>query len=219
MGEALEHLRFAQASDAVQLEELKRIIRASPVLMETLETAKTMGLPDWWVVSGAIYNQVWNDLTGRPEMYGVKDIDLFYFDPDTSWEAEDAVIQRGASLFRDTPPVEIRNQARVHIWYKDHFGEDYPALGSSAQGIDHFACKTHCIGVRLTDDLDIYAPFGLLGRAEGFLQTHLGFQTIEHACSVKAEQNDKNQDGDHDDSFGIHSIAPSYTMSTARQFY
>jgi len=59
----------------------------------------------------------------------------------------------------------------------------------------------------------------LLGRAEGFLQTHLGFQTIEHACSVKAEQNDKNQDGDHDDSFGIHSIAPSYTMSTARQFY
>ena len=161
MGEALEHLRFAQASDAVQLEELKRIIRASPVLMETLETAKTMGLPDWWVVSGAIYNQVWNDLTGRPEMYGVKDIDLFYFDPDTSWEAEDAVIQRGASLFRDTPPVEIRNQARVHIWYKDHFGEDYPALGSSAQGIDHFACKTHCIGVRLTDDLDIYAPFGL----------------------------------------------------------
>ena len=161
MGEALEHLRLARASDAVQLEELKRIIRASPVLMETLETAKTMGLPDWWVVSGAIYNQVWNDLTGRPEMYGVKDIDLFYFDPDTSWEAEDAVIQRGASLFRDTPPVEIRNQARVHIWYKDHFGEDYPALGSSAQGIDHFACKTHCIGVRLTDDLDIYAPFGL----------------------------------------------------------
>ena len=161
MGETLEHLRLARASDAVQLEELKRIIRTSPVLMETLKTAKTMGLPDWWVVSGAIYNQVWNDLTGRPEMYGVKDIDLFYFDPDTSWEAEDAVIQRGASLFRDTPPVEIRNQARVHIWYKDHFGEDYPALGSSAQGIDHFACKTHCIGVRLTDDLDIYAPFGL----------------------------------------------------------
>jgi len=141
--------------------ELERIIRASPVLMAALKTAKTMKLDDWWIVSGAIYNQVWNDLTGRPEMYGVKDIDLFYFDPDTSWEAEDAVIRRGATQFSDKPPVEIRNQARVHLWSREHFGRDCPQYHSSHDGIDHFASKTHCVGVRLTDRLEVYAPYGL----------------------------------------------------------
>lgn len=157
----MNHLRFANASDEVQLAELKRIIGRSPVLTRTFEIARDMDLPDWWVVSGAIYNQVWNDLTGRPEMYGVKDIDLFYFDPDTSYEAEDAIIQRGGKNFPDEPPVEIRNQARVHLWYKDHFGRDYAPLSSSCEGIDRFACRTHCVGVQLSDDLRIYAPFGL----------------------------------------------------------
>jgi len=117
------------------MEELKRIILASPVLMRTLEVAQKMDMADWWIVSGAIYNQVWNDLTGRPEMYGVKDIDIFYFDEDTSWEAEDAVIKRGASLFGATPPVEIRNQARVHLWYQSHFGRDCPEYRNSRHGI------------------------------------------------------------------------------------
>ena len=46
---------------------------------------------------------------------GIRDADLFYVDPDTSWAAEDAVIGRGAELFADLPvPVEIRNEARVH---------------------------------------------------------------------------------------------------------
>lgn len=157
----MKHLRYGAASDAEQLAELERIVRASPVLMETLTKAREFNLPDWWIVSGAIYNQVWNDLTGRGEMYGVKDIDLFYFDPDTSYEAEDAVIQKGTALFAGNPPVEIRNQARVHLWYKDHFGQDYPVLTSSAHGIDHFACKTHCVGIRSTEGLEIYAPYGL----------------------------------------------------------
>lgn len=61
--------------------------------MRVFECGRAMALPDWWIVSGAIYNQVWNHLTGRPDMTGVKDIDLFYFDPDTSYEAEDTVIK------------------------------------------------------------------------------------------------------------------------------
>jgi len=133
------------------------------VLMRTLRQARAMDLPDWWLVSGAIYNQVWNALTGRPEMYGVKDIDLFYFDPDTSWAAEDRQIARAAEMFDPQPPVELRNQARVHLWYEDHFGQPYAPLRDSREGIDRFACKTHCVGVRLRAQgrLEIYAPYGL----------------------------------------------------------
>lgn len=144
-------------------DELRKVIRACPPLMAALRAARGMALPDWWIVSGALYNQVWNARTGRPDLYGVKDIDLFYFDPDTSWEAEDATIRRAAGLFAAAPPVEIRNQARVPLWYRDRFGHDYPPLSSSAEAIDRFACRAHCVGVRLEadDGLTVHAPYGL----------------------------------------------------------
>lgn len=46
------------------------------------------------------------------------DYDLFYFDDsDISWAAKDLVISRGQELFADVAvDVEIRNQARVHLW-------------------------------------------------------------------------------------------------------
>jgi len=159
----VSHLRLAGADNETQRAALLDIVMASPVLMRTLGLARGLDLPDWWLVSGAIYNQVWNHLTGRPEMYGVKDIDLFYFDPDTSYEAEDRQIRRAAATFPATPPVELRNQARVHLWYPDRFGQAYPELPHSRAAIDLFASRTHCVGLRLLGGgaLDLYAPYGL----------------------------------------------------------
>ncbi|MGR3662540.1 MAG: nucleotidyltransferase family protein [Paracoccaceae bacterium] len=158
----MKHLRFAQASEAARRDALFEIVRASPVLMQVFERARELDLPDWWVVSGAIYNQVWNHLSGRADMYGVNDVDLFYFDPDTGYEAEDRVI-REAVGFPEKPPIEIRNQARVHLWYEQHFGEAYTPLRDCREAIDRFACRTHCVGMRLREDgeFDLYAPFGL----------------------------------------------------------
>ena len=51
-------------------------------------------LPDAWIVSGCLVQTVWNVLTGRAVDYGINDYDVFYFDPDTSWAAEDAVIRK-----------------------------------------------------------------------------------------------------------------------------
>jgi uncharacterized protein len=156
------HLCFAGRDPATQDRALRDIIAQSPSLTDRLERARDWGLPDWWIVSGAIYNTVWNHLTGRPDMYGVKDVDLFYFDEDRSYETEDRLIREAATRFPRQPPVELRNQARVHLWYPAHFGQPYPELGASHQAIDHFACKTHCIGARLTTSgLDLYAPYGL----------------------------------------------------------
>lgn len=161
----MHHLRFSGLPFEHQREAFLAILQADPLVRTALETARRLGLPDWWIVSGALYNTVWNALTGRASGHGVKDVDLFYFDAaDLTWEAEDAVIRRAAPLFTDLPvPVEIRNQARGHLWYEGHFGQPYPPLGSSREGIDRFACKTHAVGVRLGVDgtLDLYAPFGL----------------------------------------------------------
>lgn len=153
---------LAGAGDAQQLAALNTIIRNQPNIMAALETLRAADLPDPWLVSGAIYCNVWNHLTGRPADHGVKDYDIFYFDEDTSYEAEDQIIKRLTPHFAPNPPVEIRNQARVPLWYRNKFGRDYPAVANCKTAIDRFACTTHCVGARLIgDDLDIYAPFGL----------------------------------------------------------
>lgn len=142
---------------------LEEILRTDPITLRALEEARTFDLPNWWLVSGAIYNTVWNVLTGRPSGHGIKDIDLMYFDADTTWEAEDRVIRRGAAHFSADPPIEIRNQARVHLWYEDHFGHPIAPLISTEDSILNFASKTHAVGVRLEPDdtLTVCAPFGL----------------------------------------------------------
>src|SRR6478609_9907140 len=77
-----------------------------------------LDLPDAWLVSGCLVQTVWNVLTGRAVDYGINDYDVFYFDPDTTWAAEDAVIRQLHDAFANLGvTVEIRNQARVHLWY------------------------------------------------------------------------------------------------------
>lgn len=141
------------------------IVRKNPQLMQVLTTVRGLDLPDWRIFSGAVYQAVWNAQTGRPVGYGIKDYDLGYFDPDTSWDAEDAVIKRVAAAF-DAPLrdlVEVRNQARVHLWFEQRFGEPYDALPDTDTALSRFVAPAFAVGVRLeTDDtISVAAPFGL----------------------------------------------------------
>jgi hypothetical protein len=140
------------------------LVLADPTVAAVLERAPRLVVGDWWLTAGVLFQTVWNVLTGRPAGEGIRDADLFYFDPDTSWAAEDAVIRRGAELFGEIAvPVEIRNEARVHLWYADRFGTAPPApLRSCAEAVDGFAAV--CCSVAVTVDPDgrarAYAPYG-----------------------------------------------------------
>ena len=146
-------------------DELSDILKASPQVMRVLTTVRGLGLPDWRLFSGAVYQTVWNAVTGRDPAYGLKDFDIGYFDPDTSWDAEDVFIQRTARAF-DEPlrsAVEVRNQARVHLWFHHKFGEPYEALTGTDEALSRFVAPAFGVGVRLEDDdrITVAAPFGL----------------------------------------------------------
>src|SRR5258708_21829225 len=83
-----------------------------------------MTRPSWYLVAGCLYKTVWKMVTTQPPEAGILDYDLAYFDgSDLSWDAEDAVIGAGRQVFADLAvPVQIRNQARVHLWYEQKFG-------------------------------------------------------------------------------------------------
>jgi uncharacterized protein len=140
--------------------------RLTAILMQVLSVARRLCLPDWLVFSGAVYQPVLNHLTGRALDYGIKDYDLGYFDAsDLSYEVEDAVIRRVEDAF-DEPlrsMVEVRNQARVHLWFETKFREPYGPLSCTAEALERFASATFAVGVRLESDDRLYieAPFGL----------------------------------------------------------
>jgi hypothetical protein len=154
------------ASESELRERLTAILCATPPLMRVLSVARHLSLPDWLVFSGAVYQPVINHLTGLPLDYGIKDYDLAYFEAsDLFYEAEDEVICRVKAAF-DEPlrgMVEVRNQARVHLWFEAKFGEAYQPLSSTAEALERFASATFAVGVRLESDdrLHIEAPFGL----------------------------------------------------------
>ena len=145
---------------------LADMVRASPTLMHVLTVVRAQDLPDWRVFSGAVYQTVWNALTGREPDYGVRDYDVAYFDSaDIGWDAEDVVIRRVAAAFE--PPlkemVEVRNQARVHLWFESKFGESYTPLGGTDEALERFVCPAFGVAVRLEPDdrISVAAPFGL----------------------------------------------------------
>lgn len=160
-----DHLRYAGQPADVQAEAVCAIIAQTPFLMTALGLLRDLALPDGWLVSGAIYNSVWNALTGRLPLTGINDIDVFYFDAsDLSYEAEDRVIRRAEPVFADLPlPVQIRNQARVHLWYEQHFRVPYAPLTRSCEAVDRFASTTHAVAARLDDGggIQLYTPYGL----------------------------------------------------------
>lgn len=158
-------MRAGQLPVDEQLAHLREVLHQNSALIDVLARATAMDLPGWYLVAGCIYQTVWNIVTGRPAQEGILDYDLAYFDDsDLSWEAEDQVIQAGSTVFAGLPvPVQIRNQARVHLWYEQKFAVPCPPHTSTEAAIDTYEATTACLGVRTESSgrWRIYAPHGL----------------------------------------------------------
>lgn len=155
----------AQLPLSDQLKHLRRTLETNTTLIEVLRRAATLNLPNWYLAAGALSQTIWNDVSSLPPETGINDYDLVYFDSsDLSYEAEDERIQEGQELFQDMQvDVEIRNQARVHLWYEKKHGVSCPAHTSVEAGIDTWISTSAMIGVRLepSGEWSVYAPRGL----------------------------------------------------------
>ena len=131
-----------------------------------------LALQDGWLVAGCLFQTVWNLRTGNAPEAQIKDYDLFYFDgADLSEEGERRVQARVDAVTANLGiVVEAKNQARVHLWYADYFGHEYPQLHCACDGIDRFLVPATCVGVRPTrGEYEVYAPYGLALLYEGVL--------------------------------------------------
>lgn len=138
---------------------------------EILARLPRLGLAQCFLTAGCLFQPVWNAAIGRLPDIGIRDYDVFYFDDrDLSWEAEDRVIASAAALFADLGVVvELRNQARVHLWYERRFGVPGRKLGSSRDAIDRYLVACTCVGIEVETGA-LYAPYGLRELIAGILR-------------------------------------------------
>jgi uncharacterized protein len=140
--------------------EFRRITEGDPEIAAMLAAMRLFDAPDLWLVSGVLFQTVWNVLEAKPHGHGILDYDLFYFDPDTSEEAEDRWIKHATAHFAFADrEVQLRNQARVHLWYPKKFDLPYPQLHCACDGIKQFLMPACMVGINARGE--IFAPLGL----------------------------------------------------------
>ena len=147
-----------------QMETLGKIVQSNETLNYIMMRAANLGLKYYYIGAGCIAQTVWNYQMGFDLMHGISDIDFVYYDDsDLSPEKENMTIQFIKDSVGSCPvELDIKNQARVHLWYKEHFGYDIKPYISIEDAINSWPTTATSTGVRLENGkLKVYAPYGL----------------------------------------------------------
>lgn len=158
-------LKLFNCSIQDQVKGIPEFLKKNEKVWSVIENAHELRLPNWYVGAGCLVQTIWNIQTGLPPDFSIKDIDLVYFDAsDLSKEAELFREERARKLFAGLGiEIDVKNQARVHLWYEGKFGYSILPYSSSEAAINTWPTTATAIAVRkeLGNPLDVYAPFGL----------------------------------------------------------
>ena len=150
--------------DEAQSARLDALLKLNEDAREILNSAPSLIMPHWYLAAGGISQTVWNVLHGLDARNGIKDYDVVYYDSsDLSYKSEDDFIQKAKQLFKQVSvPVEVRNQARVHLWYPQRFGYEIKPHQTVEDAIRTFPAIATCVGVKYVGRrFHVYAPYGL----------------------------------------------------------
>ena len=135
-------------------------------LIRVLKVLKVLNLPfEYYVGAGCITNTVWNDISGYHLEYGLSDIDIVYYEPeDKTSESEKKLKEKLLNRLGDFPfKLDVKNQARVHLWYEKKFGFSIEPYQSLEAAIDSWPTTATALGLRKEQDgsYTIYATYDL----------------------------------------------------------
>lgn len=139
-------------------------ITDSRLLAPVLQNWDSIQLKNCWLVAGCIAQTLWNNKFGFPPDHGISDLDLVYHDPnDLSEDAEQQHAERIQQSFSHVPVwLDVKNEARIHLWYEGKFGYSIPPYQSAEAAISTFPMTATAVGIRPRgNELEVYAPFGL----------------------------------------------------------
>jgi len=144
--------------------ELINIIKNNTSLMKVFDVLEEIGLENYYLGAGAITQTIWNHKSNNDPTYGISDIDIVYYDEDALEKMHEEVLQK--KLLDRLPDfslwLDVKNQARVHLWYEDKFGYKIKPYLSVEAAIDTWPTSASAVGIRRKNNKwMVYAPFGL----------------------------------------------------------
>ncbi|NQX46762.1 nucleotidyltransferase family protein [Paenibacillus tritici] len=160
--------------------DILRLVGEDIWMMDILNAASTLQLPDWWVCAGFVRSKIWDVQHGLTARTPLADIDVIYYDPgdlrkeaEKSWEAQ--LKSRYPGI-----PWSVKNQARMHIV------NNLPPYSSSTDGMSKFPETATALGLSLTEDgqLILAAPHGVQDAVQLVLRPSPYFAAHPHLLPV-----------------------------------
>lgn len=151
-----------------QISILKEILFKNEKIVQTLKVLEVYAkenpkFKNYYLGAGGVNQTVFNYYHGYDLNHGIKDFDIVYFDDDESYESEDIIIKDlSERLSHVDTSFDIKNQARVYIWYNEKYGTNRERYSSVEDAISSWRATVTCVGVRLEDnELKVFCPYGL----------------------------------------------------------
>lgn len=173
-----------------QNEEFVSILKQNKDLMIILDYIAELKLPNFYIAAGSIFQTIWNYYDKKPLNYGIKDIDIIYYDSkniskDYEKDLERKIIEHFKSINLNYE-FDVHNEARMHLWKKENENKDINQYKNTEDAIDQWIATVHAIGItKRNNKINIYAPYGL---SDIFSKT---IRPIKHKANSKELYNKK----------------------------
>lgn len=131
--------------------------------MHILRIVRSLDGPVCYIGAGAIRDCVWDRMSGNYGDTEVKDIDVVYFDPSNLSAQQESRITDELLKIAPGEKWDVKNQARVHLWFEKSFGYRVEPLSSIEDAVATWPEYASAIATRLKDDdsLELIAPYSL----------------------------------------------------------
>ncbi|MED1089627.1 nucleotidyltransferase family protein [Bacillus paramycoides] len=138
-------------------QDIIHFIQNDPWMMNVLQMAKSLQLPDWWVCAGFVRSKIWDTLHNYEVRTATPDIDVIYYDSMQKDEAYEQLLETKLTNMDATIPWSVKNQARMHVVNK------MLPYSSSVDAISKFPETATALGVTLDEKNNVIltSPCGI----------------------------------------------------------
>ena len=150
-----------------QLDILISILEKNKELMEMLDYISELNLPNFYIAAGSIFQTIWNYYDSRKLNFGIKDLDVIYFNNNDLSVEKDLeyynIINKYAKSKGFNYEIDVSNEARMHLWGMEHNqGVKVEPYKNSEDAISKWIATVHAIGItKENNQIKVYAPYGL----------------------------------------------------------
>ncbi|MGE7851819.1 nucleotidyltransferase family protein [Bacillus paramycoides] len=138
-------------------QDIIHFIQNDPWMMNVLQMAKSLQLPDWWVCAGFVRSKIWDTLHNYEVRTATPDVDVIYYDSMQKDEAYEQLLETKLTNMDATIPWSVKNQARMHVVNK------MLPYSSSVDAISKFPETATALGVTLDEKNNVIltSPCGI----------------------------------------------------------